>query len=53
VRLPALFAIPKAGRIAHVEDNAAAGGLGLSDAELARIDAAFPRGRRRRGVPTA
>jgi diketogulonate reductase-like aldo/keto reductase len=51
VRRPALFAIPKAARLAHVEDNAGAATLALSDAELARIDAAFPRGRRRRGVP--
>jgi diketogulonate reductase-like aldo/keto reductase len=46
-----LFAIPKAARVPHVEDNAAAAALMLSDPELARIDAAFPRGRRRRGVP--
>jgi diketogulonate reductase-like aldo/keto reductase len=52
VRRPSLFAIPKAARIAHVEDNAGAAALVLSDAETARIDAAFPRGRRRRGVPT-
>ncbi len=52
LRRPSLFAIPKAGQVEHVEDNAAAGGLELSDAELARIDAAFPRGRRQRGVPT-
>ncbi len=52
VRRPSLFAIPKAGRVSHVEDNAAAGALALSGAELDRIDAAFPRGRRRRGLPT-
>jgi diketogulonate reductase-like aldo/keto reductase len=52
VRRPSLFAIPKAGRAAHIEDNAGATRLELSDAEIARIDAAFPRGRRRRGVPT-
>ena len=51
VRRPALFAIPKAARLAHVEDNAGAATITLSDDELARIDAAFPRGRRRRGVP--
>jgi len=51
LRRPSLFAIPKAGRIPHVEDNAAAGALALSATELARIDAAFPRGRQRRGVP--
>ena len=46
------FAIPKAGQLAHVEENAGAGDLELSAAEIARVDAAFPRGRRRRGVPT-
>jgi diketogulonate reductase-like aldo/keto reductase len=44
VRRPSLFAIPKAATVAHVEENAAAGELQLSDAELARIDAAFPPG---------
>jgi len=51
VRRPALFAIPKAADPAHVGENAAAGGLQLTDAELARIDAVFPRGPRRRGLP--
>jgi diketogulonate reductase-like aldo/keto reductase len=52
VRRPSLFAIPKAGRVAHVEDNAAAATLALTDGDVARLDAAFPPGRRRRGVPT-
>jgi len=52
VRRPSLFAIPKAGRVAHVEDNAAATTLALTDDDLARLDAAFPRRRRRRGVAT-
>ena len=52
VRRPSLFTIPKAARLEHVIDNAGAGALELSEHELARIDAAFPRGRRRRGVPT-
>ncbi len=47
VRLPGTFAIPKAARIAHVEENAVAGDLVLTDAEATRIDAAFPLGRRR------
>ena len=51
VREPDLFAIPKAARPAHVLDNAAAGALVLSADEVARIDAAFPRPRRRRGLP--
>ena len=52
VRRPSLFAIPKAGRVVHVEDNAAATTLALTDDDLARLDAAFPRPRRRRGVAT-
>ena len=52
VRRSSLFAIPKAGRVAHVEDNAAAATLALTDDDVARLDTAFPRGRRQRGVPT-
>jgi diketogulonate reductase-like aldo/keto reductase len=44
VRRPSLFAIPKASSVAHVEENAGAGDLTLSAAELARIDQAFPVG---------
>jgi diketogulonate reductase-like aldo/keto reductase len=51
LRHPETFVIPKATRIAHVSENAGAAGLDLSDAELARIDAAFPRGKPRHGVP--
>lgn len=43
-RLPGLFAIPKSSSPGHTEDNAGAGALVLSEAELARIDSAFPRG---------
>ncbi len=39
-----VFAIPKAASVAHVEENAAAGALLLDDADVAAIDAAFPRG---------
>ncbi len=46
-RRPSVFAIPKAARREHTEENAGAGALGLSDAEIARIDKAFPRGRSR------
>jgi diketogulonate reductase-like aldo/keto reductase len=49
---PSLFAIPKASRPEHVEENAAAGDLVLSEDEARRIDEAYPRGRRRPGVPT-
>lgn len=51
-RDPALFTIPKAARVPHVEEVAGAQRLVLAEDELARIDAAFPRGRRRPGVPT-
>lgn len=51
LRHPEVFVIPKASNIAHVAENAGAVTLELSDAELARIDAAFPRGRPRRGLP--
>lgn len=50
-RRPSVFAIPKAARAAHVEDNAGALGLDLSEAEIARIDASFPRGPKPRGLP--
>jgi len=45
------FVIPKAAGISHVDENAAAGSLQLNEADLERIDAAFPRGKPRRGLP--
>lgn len=42
-REPELFAIPKAARAEHVEENAGAGELELDAQDLAAIDAAFPR----------
>lgn len=50
-RRESVFAIPKAGRVAHVEDNAGALNLALSEAEIARIDSAFPRGRKPASLP--
>jgi len=44
VRRPSLFAIPKASTPEHAEENARAGALELTAAELAEIDAAFPLG---------
>jgi diketogulonate reductase-like aldo/keto reductase len=44
-RRSALFAIPKAVAIPHVEENAGAAGLTLTEAEIADIDRAFPLGR--------
>jgi diketogulonate reductase-like aldo/keto reductase len=51
VRRPSVFAIPKASRAEHAAENAGAGDLVLSEAELARIDKAFPRGPRPRELP--
>jgi diketogulonate reductase-like aldo/keto reductase len=51
VRRPSVFSIPKAARREHLEENAGAGGLRLSAADVARIERAFPRGRRPRTLP--
>jgi len=51
VRRPSFFTIPKASRPDHTAENAGAGDLQLTEAELARIDEAFPRGRRPRALP--
>ena len=51
LRNPSVFAIPKASTPEHVADNAQAGALELSSAELEKIDAAFPRGPRPRSLP--
>jgi diketogulonate reductase-like aldo/keto reductase len=50
-RRPSLFAIPKASQAEHTAENAGAGTLRLTTDEIAQIDAAFPRGRRR-ALPT-
>ncbi|MDB5396441.1 MAG: Aldo/keto reductase [Rhodospirillales bacterium] len=51
VRWPSLFVIPKASSPEHAVENAGAGELRLSDADLARIDEAFPFDHRPRGLP--
>jgi diketogulonate reductase-like aldo/keto reductase len=51
VRRPSLFAIPKASSPEHAADNAGAGEVRLTEAELARIDSAFPLGPRPRQLP--
>lgn len=51
LRDPATFVIPKASRVEHVEDNARAGSVTLDAEDIAAIEAAFPRPRRRSGVP--
>lgn len=44
LRYPELFVIPKAADESHLQDNAAAARLRLEPEDLARIEAAFPRG---------
>ena len=51
VRRPSLFAIPKASRPEHAAENARAGDLRLTEADLARIGEAFPLGHRTRALP--
>jgi len=51
VRRPSVLAIPKASTAEHAAENAGAGDLRLTEAELDRIDQAFPRGVRPRGLP--
>ena len=50
-RRPPLFVIPKASSPEHAAENAGAGDLSLSPDDIARIDAAFPLGRRPRSLP--
>jgi diketogulonate reductase-like aldo/keto reductase len=52
VREEGTFAIPKAASVAHVEANACAGDIVLSDDEIARIDRAFAKGKPRRSLAT-
>ena len=51
LRQPEVFVIPKASDIAHVTENAGTYEVELNDADMARIDAAFPVGKARRGLP--
>jgi diketogulonate reductase-like aldo/keto reductase len=51
VRRPPLFTIPKASKPEHAAENAGAGNLHLSAAEIALIDAAFPLGPPPRELP--
>lgn len=52
-RRPPLFAIPKAGRSSHVEENAGTLTLELSEADIREIDAAFPHRRAAAELPVA
>ena len=49
-RRASMFAIPKASSVEHTRENAGAGGLSLSDADMRAIEQAFPLGRAR-GLP--
>ena len=51
LRSPAVFAIPKASKTAHVIENAGAGELRLTPAEITRIEDAFPLPSGRRPLP--
>jgi diketogulonate reductase-like aldo/keto reductase len=50
-RAPSVFAIPKASSAEHAAENATAGDLNLSAADIAALDKAFPRGPKPRGLP--
>jgi diketogulonate reductase-like aldo/keto reductase len=52
VRRPELFTIPKASSPEHVAENARAGDIRLTEAEIEEIDRAFPLGRRPSVLPT-
>jgi diketogulonate reductase-like aldo/keto reductase len=52
VRQPSVFAIAKAAKPEHTAENAATADLSLTAREIARIDEAFPLGRRPRTLPT-
>ncbi len=47
----AVFTIPKATTLAHIDDNAAAARLTLTPADLSHLDTAFPRGAAPRSLP--
>ncbi len=50
-RHPSLFAIPKAARLLHVQDNAGALDIELSAEDVERLQEAFPLGVKPRGLP--
>lgn len=50
-RRESVLTIPKSSRVEHVLDNAAAGDLTLTPEEISQIDAAFPLGPKRPGIP--
>jgi diketogulonate reductase-like aldo/keto reductase len=50
-RHPSVFAIPKAARLMHVEENAKAADIKLSQDDIVRLEEAFPLGVRPRSLP--
>lgn len=50
-RAPSVLAIPKAASAEHAAENAAAGDLKLTAADIAALDKAFPRGPKPRSLP--
>jgi diketogulonate reductase-like aldo/keto reductase len=50
-RRPPLFAIPKAASVKHIAENAGAAQLRLTEADIERIEAAFPLGLRPGSLP--
>lgn len=52
LRWRSLFVIPKAANPKHAAENAAAGAIALTEAEINQIDKAFPLGSRPRQLPT-
>jgi diketogulonate reductase-like aldo/keto reductase len=46
-----VFVIPKASDLKHVAENAGASAVDLSDDDIAKIEAVFPRGKAPRGLP--
>jgi diketogulonate reductase-like aldo/keto reductase len=53
LRDPSVLVIPKSASEGHVAENAAAAGLALGPDEVARLERAFPRGRRPARLPSA
>jgi diketogulonate reductase-like aldo/keto reductase len=51
IRETAVFAIPKASTPEHAAENAGAGELVLNEADIAALEAAFPRGPKPRSLP--
>lgn len=52
IRHPSMFVIPQTSQISHVEDNALAAEIVLSEEDIQQIDLAFPLGPPREGIPT-